>query len=638
MDGYFRNEIAGLRALAVLAVVLFHLKVPGFRGGFIGVDVFFVISGYLISRNILRDLDRDRFSFSQFYTRRARRIFPALIFTVVLTYLLGALWCSPLMFLDLAKECTHALLSIANIQYWRESHQYFAAASDELALLHTWSLSAEEQFYLFWPIFLVLAKRTGRPFTAIALAALISLVGAIAVANSDPTAAFFLTPFRIFEFATGAMLLALREGPAGPTAETLSGAGVVAIVASALLFHSEMPYQSAAVLLPCLGAAAVIWAGDKTAVARLIANRPMMWIGAISYSLYLCHWPIIFFGRFIFGAAADTWPGVVAMAVTMLIVADLMYRFVERRYMVRAQAEASFWKTAIGLWPVVLVLVAVTHGTFISQGFAWRLPQSRAEQMRLQSFPSSADIKPLAGPVGVQIVGDSLAIQYAYGLQHLMRQLNISFEPLGNAGCPVLDGVTLSKHGRRALCIEARNHAMDRLAKSQFPVLFAQRWEFYDDSQIDYALESDIPPVNGAYKKLRKALERELATMVAQGHRVLIVGPQVKLDCRINVPRLMPGPLPHAPLPPCPPISKAAAQATLAPLYELLADAASRWPDKVELLRTLDIFCDDECPTVVNGIWQFNNPSHYSIAGSERMIGRSEGLFREFLQNEAAKP
>src|SRR5262249_29013905 len=157
----FRPEIAALRALAVMSVVLFHLRIDGFQGGFVGVDVFFVISGYLISRIILTDLQGGQFSFAQFYIRRVRRIFPALIFTVVITYLAGALWCSPLMFLDLAKECTHALLSIANIQYWRESHQYFAANSDELALLHCWSLSAEEQFYLIWPMFVVLAQKLG---------------------------------------------------------------------------------------------------------------------------------------------------------------------------------------------------------------------------------------------------------------------------------------------------------------------------------------------------------------------------------------------------------------------------------------------------------------------------------------------
>src|SRR3954466_4615946 len=140
------------------------------------------------------------------------------------------------MFLDLAKECTHALLSIANIQYWRESHKYFAAASDELALLHTWSLSAEEQFYLFWPLFLMLAKKTGRPFLMIALAGIVSLGGSIIMDPTDPQATFFLTPFRIFEFAIGAMLLNIRRKPEGLVAGVLSGGGLLAIIASALLF------------------------------------------------------------------------------------------------------------------------------------------------------------------------------------------------------------------------------------------------------------------------------------------------------------------------------------------------------------------------------------------------------------------
>src|SRR4051794_38268506 len=143
MSTAFRPEIAGLRAVAVAGVVLFHLKIAGFQGGFAGVDVFFVISGYLISRNILCDIGRGRFSFGEFYLRRTRRIYPALIFTVVATYLAGALWCSPQMFLDLAKESTHAILSISNIQYWRESKAYFAPDAEHLALLHCWSLSLE---------------------------------------------------------------------------------------------------------------------------------------------------------------------------------------------------------------------------------------------------------------------------------------------------------------------------------------------------------------------------------------------------------------------------------------------------------------------------------------------------------------
>ena len=640
MEGHFRNEIAGLRALAVLGVVLFHLKVTGFGGGFIGVDVFFVISGYLISRNILRDLDRDRFSPTQFYLRRSRRIFPALIFTVVLTYLLGALWSSPLMFLDLAKECTHALLSIANIQYWREAHQYFAAASDELALLHMWSLSAEEQFYAFWPLFLVFAKKTGRPFTAIAVAALASFAGSIAIALSDPPGAFFLTPFRIFEFAIGALLLPLPKSPSRAVAETLSGAGIVAIVLSAMLFDADMPHQNVAVLLPCLGAAAVIRAGDGARIASVITNRPMIWIGAISYSLYLCHWPIIFFGRFIFGAVADTAPGILLMGAVMLVVADLMYRFVERRFIEpSALARTTFWKTSFSLWAVLLGLAVITHTTFKSGGFPWRLPQAQTAELHRQSFPRGSEIPWPEGPPAVQFVGDSVLLQYAYGLVPTMQQLNLRYAALGGPGCPIFEDAVLRRHVRRGECIESRDRALAALASSDVPIIFAQLWHFYDDARLDSESEPGrFAPISGSYNGLQQAMERTFASLVARGHRILLVGAQMQPQCAINLPRLLPGPLPHAPIAPCPAIPKAEAERMTAPIDRVLTSVAAKWPDKVTLLRTVDYYCDSECPVVMNDVWLFNEPIHLSIAGIDRLMSRSEGAFRKFLQNDAAKP
>src|SRR5665647_3263225 len=381
MTSQFRPEIAGLRALAVISVVLFHLKLGGFEGGFVGVDIFFVISGYLITRNILLDLQADRFSFGQFYVRRTRRIYPALIFTVVVTYLVGALWCSPEMFLDLAKECTHALLSISNIQYWRESHRYFAPGSDELALLHCWSLSLEEQFYLFWPVFIVLARKTGRVFLVIAIAAVASFALAILAASADPLAAFFLMPFRIFEFAAGALVLWLetRFRLRGAIAEWLSAAGLLGTAASVLLFTSDMPHLEAAIALPCLGAAATIWAGDRTRASKLLANPAMIAVGAIAYSLYLCHWPIILFGRFIFGdAAANSPAGMLAMAAVMVAVAAAMNRLVERRFIQPSGFKlASFRSNAVGFGAVTLALVAITHTTFLSKGLPWRLPKAQ---------------------------------------------------------------------------------------------------------------------------------------------------------------------------------------------------------------------------------------------------------------------
>jgi peptidoglycan/LPS O-acetylase OafA/YrhL len=634
MDKHFRAEIAGLRAIAVVSVVLFHLKVSGFEGGFVGVDVFFVISGYLISRNILRDLQFGRFSFGQFYIRRTRRIYPALIFTVVATYLAGALWCAPDMFHDLAKESTHALLSISNIQYWRESHQYFAPKSEELALLHCWSLSAEEQFYLCWPLFIAFAWRRKRTFQIIAAAGVISLLSAAAVARADPLAAFFLMPFRIFEFAIGALVLQLEaKAVLGKSAaEAVSAAGLIAVVASVLLFRSDLPNLELAYLLPCIGAAATIWTGSRTRAARLITHPVMIGIGAISYSLYLCHWPIIFFARFIFGDVANGLAGVLAMSVVMVGIATAMYFLVERRFILPSDLPASFPKNAAAFWSIVLGLVAITHTTFLSKGFAWRLPEAQTQLARLQDFPSGRDLEPVNGPIGMELVGDSLATQYLAGLSPLLKQLNIGLEALGGAGCPILEGVAL-KAVRREECIEARDKALKRLGETDLPVIFAQKWAFYDDATIDFALESDraSSQAKGSFEKLQLALERTLEKIVARGHRVLLIGEQVYAACAINRPRLLQGPLPHAPQPPCPARTREDVERSTASIDRMLLRVRDKWPDKVELLRPEDYFCDKECPVVEDGIWLYFDYSHYTVAGSNHIVSRAAPVFLKFL-------
>ncbi len=635
MASLFRAEIAGLRAIAVASVVLFHLKVGGFEGGFIGVDVFFVISGYLISRNILRDLQSGRFSFGEFYVRRTRRIYPALIFTVVATYLCGALWCAPDMFLDLAKESTHAVLSISNIQYWRESHQYFAPNSDELALLHCWSLSLEEQFYLFWPVFLVLASKWGRTFQIIAVAGAVSLFFSIVVAKADPLAVFFLMPFRIFEFAIGALVLLLekRISLGKVAAESLSAGGLLGVVASVLLFRSDMPHLDAAYLLPCAGAAATIWAKDKTLAARVITSPVMIGLGAISYSLYLCHWPIIFFARFIFGDVANSLSGVLTMAAVMVAVATAMNLLIERRFIQSPESPPpSFLKNAAVFWPVVLTLVAITHATFLSKGFAWRLPKAQVELAHLQDFPSGRDVEPVTGPVGVELMGDSLATQYLAGLSPILSQLNIRLETLGGAGCPTLYGVAL-KAVRREECIVLRNQALARLSETDLPIIYVQNWAFYDDATIDYEFESEekLPPRKGSFAKLQLAIERTLERVVARGHRVLIIGDQVYAGCAINRPRLLQGPLPHAPEPPCPARPRETVEQSNATIDQMLARIQAKWPDKVELLRPVDYFCEKECPVVKDGIWLYFNYSHFTVAGSKYIVTRAADVFRKFL-------
>jgi peptidoglycan/LPS O-acetylase OafA/YrhL len=631
----FHSEIAGLRAIAVISVVMFHLKVSGFDGGFVGVDIFFVISGYLITRNILADIDRACFSFGQFYVRRTKRIYPALIFTVTATFVAGALWCSPEMFLDLAKECTHALLSIANIQYWRESRHYFALSSNELALLHFWSLSLEEQFYLFWPILVVVAHRFDRSFEAIAVLGIVSLAAAVVVARTDSSAVFFLMPFRIHEFAIGAAVIWVERKfyPTRLTAEIAFASGLICIAASVWLFRSGMVHLEMLILLPCLGAGAIIWAGKSPRSLALIANPVMTGIGAISYSLYLCHWPIIFFARFIFGdEAADSVPAIYFELASMIGVASATYVLIERQFIQSHDIRpAGFWMNTAAFGAVVLPLAAVTHATFLWKGFPSRLPQAQAELAYLQDFPEGREMLSLDGPLRFELVGDSFAQQYTTGLASLAKRLSMKFEIHAGANCPLLLGVEL-KSFRRQECNQTRNEVLRRLSETDLPIILALRWDLYDDEAIEDKFDPAATPTSGkkTYAKLQTALERTLETLTANGRHLLLVGAQVEAGCEIDRPRLLQGPLRHRPVPPCPTMRDVDARAN-ASVDSMLAGIASKWGDQVRLFRPIDYFCDTMCPVVKDGIWLYFDSSHFSVAGSTYFVDRSQEVFREFL-------
>jgi peptidoglycan/LPS O-acetylase OafA/YrhL len=631
----FRREIAGLRALAVASVVLFHLKLRAFAGGFVGVDVFFVISGYLITRGILIDLQTSEFSFSRFYGRRTRRIYPALVFTVAATYLVGGLWCSPLMFLDLAKECTHALLSIANIQYWRESHEYFARDSEQLGLLHCWSLSVEEQFYLIWPVFVVLAQRTGQTFIAIFAISAASLVAAVALAASDASAVFFIMPFRIYEFGCGAAVILIeRLIISARLRQILSVAGIAAIFVGAVAFKPDMPHLELAILVPCVGASAVIAAGSQTAGGRLLSLTAFQGLGAISYSLYLCHWPIIFFARFIFGDGADGFSGIALIVLTILIVAMAMYRFVERPFLVSpAHKTATVGQSVLASLLVVLPLVGLTHATFLFKGLDWRMPASQDELAHVQDFPTSHDIIPVDGPVGFELVGDSHATQYLAGLTLLRRRLGINMDVLAGASCPILYGVSLKDRHYRDGCLEIRNRSLARIEQSSIgPIILIQAWTFYNDAEIEF----DGPGVTNesrkdSFLKLERALEETIGRFIAAGKRVLLFGAQVNADCVFDRARLLQGPLPHAPLPSCPPGRREVAEASGAPINAMLGRFKAKWPNNVELLRPVDYFCDSECATMDAGNWLYFDRTHFTVAGSYYMVRRIEAPLTKFL-------
>ena len=640
MKASYRPEIDGLRTVAVLGVVFFHFGFDTVSGGFAGVDVFFVISGYLISRNILNDIARGRFSFFDFYARRMRRILPALIFTVALTFVAGLLWFSPLALRGLAKESTHALLSIANIQYWREFKEYFAPSSESLALLHCWSLSLEEQFYLVWPAFLLLATRTGRSLALIVIACALSLAAALYWQPTDPQAVFFLMPFRIFEFAIGAALVGVETKwlRSQITNEVCSLIGLILILGTFVRLDSASPFV-AVTLLPSLGAALIILGGATPFAARGLIVAPSLAIGRASYSLYLCHWPIIVFGRLIFGDAAEQ-PVAVALSFALMIgLAFLMQRFIEQpfRY-VGATHHAK--RTLLRFSTLIVACVIITHTTFRADGLTWRLTEAQqVEDALLRSGATpcgKADegrcaFGDLDGPLRLEVIGDSYATHYMAGLDHLLKPLGLRGEISKLEGCPVLAGLPVppkSWHPEKCRTNSARELA--RLGQSTSQVIISHNWHSYSDTVFG----PDGPRTGEAYTLIEAALEKTIETLSKPGRSFLVIGAQVMANqCTFSNERLAPAPLPHAPPPPCPPKPREQALHDGATINAALARVVAKFPDRAQLLIPADIFCDETCATVKNGTWLYLDVGHFNVVGSRYAITRAQPMLVDLLRN-----
>ena len=305
-EASYRPDIDGLRALAVVPVLLFHAEVPGFSGGFVGVDIFFVISGYLITRIILRDLSLERFSIWSFIERRVRRILPALY--IVMVACIPAAWFLMLAddFENFGQSTLATVVSANNVLLWLTSG-YWGTSSEFKPLLHTWSLGVEEQFYLGYPLLLLVLSKFRRSATAwvIATVWIASIVSAQVLLDRAPSAVFLLLPFRMFELLTGALLAWWEIGRPGSEdravprgASWLCMAGFTAICTSVVCFDDTSAVPGYAALLPVAGAAALIACGNnKSPVRWLLVCKPVVGLGVISYSLYLWHQPLIAFFR-----------------------------------------------------------------------------------------------------------------------------------------------------------------------------------------------------------------------------------------------------------------------------------------------------------------------------------------------------
>lgn len=368
-----RKDIDGLRSVAVIPVVLYHLDLSLFGGGFVGVDIFFVISGFLITRIIAREIAEFRFSIVQFYNRRVRRILPALFAMVTVTSVFAFLVLPPPQIAEYGKSVAAVAAMAANIFYWNSSG-YFDVAAETKPLLHTWSLGVEEQFYVFFPIVLRLASRWRGSWGALAWCGLLaSLVLSIVAVRFYPDATFYLLPTRAWELLAGSVIAlgAVPKIRSRILLEGLSLLGLGSIIYAVILYSDQTRFPGETALLPVLGAALIIATGEQgksTSVTRILSFSPLVFLGLLSYSLYLWHWPVIVFSRLFLEQDFSLAQAGGILAVSLAL-SYLSWRYVEQPFRARpsktAEAKIRTRPVIIGGLLSVLVLVAGISISFL---------------------------------------------------------------------------------------------------------------------------------------------------------------------------------------------------------------------------------------------------------------------------------
>lgn len=453
-SGTYRPDIDGLRAIAILSVVAYHLGVTGVTGGFVGVDIFFVISGYLITSIIWREISSGRFSLVGFYERRVRRILPALAFVLIVTTIVSWAFLLPQEFADYAKSLLAAVASCSNILFWQQSG-YFGGANEFKPLLHTWSLGVEEQFYLFLPLFLMLVGRYWKK----SLPLWIAFIAFVSFAISEygvlhfSVGAFYLLDSRAWELMMGsALAIGMIPEIKGTVARNIASAvGLILIVIADFRLTSFTLFPGAAALLPCCGSLLIMAAGmsGSSVVGKILGFRPISFVGLISYSLYLWHWPLVVLARMglVSWISFDLPHARFFLFSEMLAIAVLSWLFVERPFRSgpRAPGRKILYLTA-GLTYAPLGLFATV--VLLENGIPHRFPP---EAVRIASFEtnggdrwferegscmvdrsSKADrldvdkcLKYAPQKQNVLLFGDSHAAHLWYGLSQEFPELNL---------------------------------------------------------------------------------------------------------------------------------------------------------------------------------------------------------------------
>ncbi|MEH2623364.1 peptidoglycan/LPS O-acetylase OafA/YrhL [Bradyrhizobium sp. AZCC 1719] len=490
----YRPDVDGLRAIAVMLVLNFHAFPDAMPGGFIGVDVFFVISGFLITGIIVRELELGRFSLIGFYNRRIRRIFPALIVVLSATLVLGWFWMLPSAFAQLGSDSFASAAFLANIALLLHSG-YFDVESAKKPLLHLWSLGIEEQFYLFWPLLLMLAARLRMSIMAMAVVLGIgSFLLNVALIGSNPVATFYLPFTRAFELLTGAALAYgwNRIGHSVKASDWRAWIGVALIALAAVILDSHRAFPGWWAVLPVAGTALLLSSPAAWVNRAVLASPPLVWIGLISYPLYLWHWPLLVFGGIIkFGPL--TLPERELILLASALLAWTTYRFVERPFRFGCPSRRKMFGLGTGMAMIAVAGIAVIWGrgfdsrlppeiramaNVTTESFKWRFHECLLDLSREMTFAETCierDRRPL-----VLIWGDSTAGALLPGLRKAQEARGFGIAQLTSSSCvPALNADIASTPNCRAM-----NDKVLSLARQIKPdvVLLHGTWEKHLDN------------------------------------------------------------------------------------------------------------------------------------------------------------
>lgn len=486
----YRSDIDGLRCFAVVPVVFFHAGIPGFSGGYVGVDIFFVISGYLITTLILKDISDNRFSILEFYERRARRILPALFFMVICSLLVGALFLSPYFFRDMLQTTVATAVFSSNILLFIKSG-YFSAISELKPLLHTWSLAVEEQYYVFFPLILVLTMRCGKSFSVFILAtlAVVSLALSSIVMESNPQAAFYLLPFRAWELLTGSLLAFWVPSINRIYSNFFGSLGLAIIVFSFVFFDENSGVPGLMGLLPVGGAALIILFSDPaTNVNRLLSFPPFVFLGLLSYSIYLWHQPIFAFLRHLNFGELDSEVTLLS-CLGVLVLSYFSWRFIEKPFRNRRFLSRGL----IFKWSLLFIFALSSIG--VAGHFKMGFPDRFSSEIK-QIFEGSFDKNPIQnechyrdnfveigdacllgakGEPQIVLFGDSHADVFAHELNAGLAGHELTAINFGFSGCRLLSFVDASAVAEANSCAEeAFEYVM--VNESVEALIVANRW------------------------------------------------------------------------------------------------------------------------------------------------------------------